>query len=250
MLDGGYLKLIESWGSDERIIESARLSTGRGFVSWDPYRRCKCDLIYFDPVEKCNTCGRTDFENFPHGDLGLLRRLWNKRHLTPFECAGCTLEIQAPIMVAREWFRHRTFSYNEISARYAPIPDNNYIPSVDRLMDISTTNRQAAALDGAIPLTEPNAEAFRAKLAALYAHGEQVYQWALLNGVAKELARLGMPVGRFTRFRVSGNLRNWFQFLDLREPNDAQYEIRVYAHAVRDVIREVFPRVYSVARPT
>ena len=114
LLDHGYLSLVETWGSDERIVEAARMSTGKGFLGW----------------------GTADAP----GDEKLLKFLSDNAHATPFEMAGLIVEVQAPIMVFREWHRHRTQSYNEMSARYTPLPDVNYLPSVER----SSTRRAQA----------------------------------------------------------------------------------------------------------
>src|SRR6185295_451000 len=97
VLDRGYVRLVDVWGSDRTIIEAARMSTGKGFLGWGD-------------------------EGKP-GDEKLLRFLWENKHATPFEMAGATFEIEAPIFVFREWHRHRTQSYNEMSARYTPLPD-------------------------------------------------------------------------------------------------------------------------------
>jgi hypothetical protein len=93
-----YVQAIEGWGRDERIIEAARMSTGKGFQGWDT-------------------------------DAKLLAFLYNNKHATPFEMAGLVIEVKAPIFVFREWHRHRTQSYNEMSARYIPLPDENYVPT-------------------------------------------------------------------------------------------------------------------------
>src|SRR5690606_23323400 len=99
VLDHGYVRLVEAWGSDERIIEAARMSTGKGFLGWGPK------------------------EDGKPGDEKLLRYLWEHKHATPFEMAGLVVEVQAPIFVFREWHRHRTQSFSELSARYVPMPD-------------------------------------------------------------------------------------------------------------------------------
>jgi thymidylate synthase ThyX len=115
ILDHGYVNLVETWGSDERIIEAARMSTDGAFRGWDH-------------------------------DLKLLSYLWKHKHHTPFEMCGLTLEVQAPLFVVREWERHRTQSYNELSGRYTELPDLYYIPSVKRLMNgrQSQVNRQGS----------------------------------------------------------------------------------------------------------
>jgi thymidylate synthase (FAD) len=158
-----------------------------------------------------------------------------------------TIEVQAPIFVFREWMRHRTFSYSEASARYAPLPDLNYIPSVDRLlMGADGTNKQAGAIKGAKVLDESRAMLFRDYLETVYANAEKFYQEALADGVPKELARIVLPVGRYSRMRASGNLRNWLQFLTLRLDTAAQWEIREYAKVVGEMVAQRFPRTWEL----
>jgi len=167
---------------------------------------------------------------------------------TPFEMAGLTIEVQAPIFVFREWHRHRVpFGYNEMSARYTPLPDVNYIPSIERLMVGSDgKNKQAGTIAGAAALCIEDAEEFQERLRGAYADAESTYQWALKAGVPKELARVHLPVGRYSRMRATGNLRGWLGFLALRMAPGAQYEIRVYANAVGQVIAERFPRTWAL----
>ncbi len=224
VLDHGYVDLIESWGSDERIVEAARMSTGKGFLGW----------------------GTPDVP----GDEKLLAFLWTNKHATPFEMAGATIEVQAPIFVFREWHRHRTQSFNEMSARYVPLPDVNYIPSVERLMIGSDgRNRQAGTIAGAAALTPENAESFRRVLAVAYSEAETIYRDALAVGIPKELARVHLPVGRYSRMRASANLRNWLAFLTLRSSAKnpaAQWEIRQFADAVHVALSEAFPRTLAL----
>ena len=221
LLDHGSLELVEHWGSDERIITAARMSTGKGFLGWGTP------------------------EN--PGDEKLLKYLWKNKHATPFEMAGMVVEVQAPIMVFREWHRHRTQSYNEMSARYTPLPDVNYIPSIERLMvNAGMKNKQAGTVVGADVLTEEKARAYQLRLETQYLLDQEMYEWALQVGVPKELARLHLPVGRYSRMRASANLRNWLAFLTLRAAEDAQYEIQVYANAVGELIAEHFPRTWEL----
>ena len=147
----------------------------------------------------------------------------------------------------REWHRHRTQSYNEMSARYTPLPDLNYMPSVERLMvNASTANKQAGTIQGALALTEEQARLFQAALREHYDRSELLYQSALNQGIPKELARVHLPVGRYSRMRASANLRNWLGFLTLRMAPTAQWEIRQYANAVGELIRQHFPRTWEL----
>lgn len=221
VLDSGYVELVEHWGSDQRIIEAARMSTNKGFLGWGD-------------------------EEKP-GDEKLLAYLYNHKHHTPFEMAGAIFEIEAPIMVFREWHRHRTQSYNEMSARYVPIPDENYVPSTERILQVNelTANKQAAG-SSQKHLSTSDAIAWRHDLRDLYAHAERLYQQGLNMGIAKELARLSLPVGRYSRMRASANLRNWLGFLSLRMAPNAQWEIREYAEAVHTLLSEHFNKTMSL----
>lgn len=248
VLDHGYIKLIETWGSDERIIEAARMSTGKGFLGWGPVHTPECaytkaqEYMNENPgnwcTDKCNCVTKP-------GDEKLLKFLYDNHHATPFEMAGMIIEVQAPIFVFREWHRHRTQSYNEMSARYTPLPDLNYIPTVERLMINSKSNKQAGVVPGAQELTEEGAEAFREGLAQSYKASQELYEAALRGGIPKELARVHLPVGRYSRMRASTNLRNWLGFMTLRSTLKnpaAQWEIRQFADVVGDLVGEAFPR--------
>lgn len=213
VLDHGYVALVEAWGSDERIIESARMSTNKGFKGWPE-------------------------------DEKLLAFLWKNGHHSPFEQAGMTIEVQAPIFVFREWHRHRTQSYNELSARYTPLPDVNYLPTVERCIPPQSSNKQAIG-SGRIP-TEIEAHSWLQKALLAYTLSEEAYQEGLKLGIAKEVARIVLPVGRYSRMRSSANLRNWLGFLKLRNHPAAQFEIREYAKVVADLVSKNHPRTYKL----
>lgn len=221
ILDHGYVKLVEHWGSDERIIESARMSVNKGFKRWGN-------------------------EEKP-GDEVLLEYLYTNKHSTPFEMAGATFEIKAPIFVFRQWHRHRTQSYNEMSARYTPLPDENYIPSVERLMiGADKENRQAGTIKDAAVLTEESAALYQQDLAHMYEQQERFYREWLKLGIPKELARLHLPFARYSKMRASANLRNWLGFLTLRMAGDAQWETRQYANVIHEICSGLFPRTVNL----
>ncbi len=169
LLDHGYLKYIDHCGSDEDIDEAARMSTDKGFRSWEPYLECTECGCWWLTTEYC-PCDHSiqDWRKVPRGDVGLLSYLRSNRHTTPFEMGTIIIECQAPIMVFREWHRHRTQSYNELSARYTPLPDMNYIPTIERLMINSKTNKQAGVAKGSYELTEENAKSFQDGLRLIY----------------------------------------------------------------------------------
>lgn len=224
VLDKGYVKFVESWGgglADEAeagIVEAARQSTQGSFRGWDT-------------------------------DQKLLGYLFNSKpqHATPFEFAGMVIEVQAPILVFREWHRHRTQSYNEMSARYAPLPDDYYGVTLERCMlaNSATTNKQAQNATGT-ELTELHAGLWLDAMKAAYAHCEAVYQDGLRAGIPKEVARVVMPVGHYSRMRSSANLRNWLAFMTLRMDPNAQWEIRQFANAVAEIIAAKFPQTYRL----
>jgi len=238
VLDFGYVELIEHWGSDERIIEAARMSTNKGFQGWGGEHKPHCHAETFKYPCDCplDTVG----------DEKLLKFLWDNNHHTPFEMAGLTFEVQAPIFVFREWHRHRTQSYNELSARYTPMPDMNYMPTPERCLLSDPLNKQSTGT-GTV-LTLDSALEWLAELAESYEQSERVYQSGLRRGVPKEIARLPIPVGRYSRMRASANLRNWLQFATLRTGRGAQREIQDYAQAVCKAIEAHFPRTYQLWR--
>lgn len=247
VLDSGYVQLVETWGSDERIIEAARMSTGKGFQGWGVDGCQPCDSSWHDrPMPVCPRCHRPTTKT--KGDEKLLAYLYTHRHMTPFEMCGMIIEVKAPIVVFREWHRHRTQSYNEMSGRYIPLPDENYLPNVLELMPRilgQGTNKQAGAVNNRVPTSNEVAE-WLAKLESAYFHTQHVYRLGLELGIPKEVARLCVPVARYSRMRASANLRNWLHFLSLRMDHNAQWEIRQYANAVGELVRQWFPRTWAL----
>lgn len=276
VLDHGYVEFIEAWGTGHSgrdnvigyphdyevgIIEAARQSTQGSFRGWEP-ATCTCDhtireeeanrrlqklqgvnTMFVEPVtvahrEECASVRQP-------GDARLLSYLYRNKHSTPFEFAGMVLEVQAPIFVFREWHRHRTQSYNEASARYAPLPDLNYVPDVGRLLKSGDNGNRQSSSTGKV-LSEAGADAFALRLKMIYHEAQQLYQNALDIGVPKELARLVLPVGRYSKMRASANLRNWLAFMTLRCDPAAQWEIQQYANAVAKIIQEKFPQTYAL----
>lgn len=236
VLDHGYVEFVEAWGHGDEckydsegplcgnefdyeagIIEAARQSTQGSFRGWGEDQR-------------------------------LLSFLHTNKHATPFEFSGMIIEVQAPIFVLREWHRHRTQSYNEMSARYAPLPDLNYNPTVDRCLaggTHKTSNKQEQSITGR-PLDARDAAKWLEDLENLYRQVQAHYQLGLDIGLPKELARCSMTVARYSRMRAGANLRNWLSFLTLRIDVNAQWEIRQYANAVEDIIKIKFPKTWEL----
>lgn len=248
LLDSGYLKYVEHWGSDASIIEAARMSTNKGFKGWGP--RCdKCDgtSVMNGPVgEPEPWCGDCEAPcEIVSGDEKLLAYLYRNKHSTPFEMAGLTIEVQAPLFVFRQWHRHRTQSYNEMSARYTPLPVEDYVPTVERCIVVNGSNKQAGKDTGRTPTHEEVLQWLQ-ELQDSYDHSQRVYDRGLEIGIPKELARLPVPVARYSRMRASANLRNWLGFLTLRMDSHAQHEIQVFAEAAGSIIAEKFPRTWEL----
>lgn len=247
VLDHGYLKFVDSMGTDEDVVAAARMSTGRGFVSWEQYWRCKkCDAITYPPTTSGLSAGplgcQHDWQDFPRGDLGLLETLWRDGHATPFEMCELVVEVQAPLFVFREWHRHRTQSYNEMSARYAQMPDLHYLPDVSRIQKQSTANKQGSGEAFDTESAEGIQNLFSLEQKGLYDH----YDRLCAVGVAREVARINTPVSRYSRMRAKANLRNWLGFLQLRHHPKAQYEIRVYAEALAGLVAARWPRTWAL----
>ena len=211
VLDHGYVRLIDYMGSDETIIEAARMSTGKGFVDWEH-------------------------------DAGLLEYLWSHRHTTPFEMVELHVEVQAPILVFRQWHRSRTQSYNEFSSRYAQMPDLHYVPDLDRIQAQSKTNKQGSA----DPIDEALAGSIQGRWADEQEEIYDNYDLAIENGVSKEVARLNTPVSRYSKMRAKTDLKNWLGFEDLRIRPGAQWETRQYALALGQIISSLWPRTWAL----
>ena len=258
VLDHGYVHVKTAWGSDEEIIETARMSTDKGFLGWEPGPCPECGGVghVADPrnnigsMAPCFACGGKG--RIP-GDAKLLRHLYEHRHSTPFEFGGLTIEVQAPLMVFREWHRHRTQSYSEMSARYVQMPDLHYVPSIERIIASArkSKNRQASGggvimIPGSTGSEEQQAREIRQLIRSEQERVYSMYEMLLSYGVAKEVARLDTPVSRYSRMRATTDLRNWLAFLTLRMDPHAQFEIRQYAWCVADAIAVHFPRTYEL----
>lgn len=213
VLDHGFVRLVDSMGSDLSVVRAAR-------VSYDAAWRAGEDT---------------------GSDKRLINYLWKNRHTTPFEAVQFTFEIKAPIFVFRQWHRHRTWSYNELSARYRELPEEFYVP---RGIDVgvqSTSSKQAREIEGidSYPTEQRDREVadVRDAMRTQFA----IYRRLLASGWPRELARSVLPVATYSHMFASVNLLNLLKFLTLRCDSHAQYEIRVYADAMRELIRPIVP---------
>ncbi len=206
LLDYGFVRLVDSMGSDLSIARAAR-------VSYDAAWRAGEDQ---------------------GSDRRLINYLWKHRHTTPFEAVTFTFEVKAPIFVFRQWHRHRTFSYNELSARYRELPEEIYMPDFRAQ---SKDSKQGS--DGQID--DADAAGLREVFGQSYRTAFDAYRVALDRGVAREIARSVLPVAIYSHMFCTVNLLNLLKFLTLRCDSHAQYEIRAYAEAMRDLIQPIVP---------
>ncbi len=213
VLDHGFVALIdcmprfapEGKTADFSIVQSARVSYGEG-------------------------------TKHVNEDRGLVRYLLRHRHTTPFEMVEFKFHIAMPIFVARQWIRHRTANVNEYSARYSIVPDRFYRPSVEAVRAQSSSNRQGG--DGLVDAG--TAEEFL----QLLDRAEGLYKDYLgltEKGVAREMARAALPVSVYTEWYWKCDLHNLFHFLSLRMDPHAQYEIRVFADAMYELMKPIVP---------
>ena len=208
ILDKGYLELVEYMGSDEAIVRSARVSYNSDVVP----------------------------ENVKRSSTGLINYLIKNNHNTPLESSVMTFHVKLPIFVARQWMRHRTQSYNELSARYTQLESDYYVPEVEQITTQSTKNRQCKT-----DIENPLANESRTLIINNSEECFKNYQKLLDNKVPRELARLVIPVNTYTRMYTTINLHNCFRFLKERLHPHAQYEIRVYAERVLEHVDELYP---------
>lgn len=210
VLDRGFVRLVDSMGSDLSVVRAAR-------VSYDAAWRAG--------------------EN--HGsDARLISYLWQNGHTTPFEAVTFTFEVKAPIFVFRQWHRHRTWSFNELSARYRELPEEFFVPAPASVGQQAAKNKQGR--DITAQDTAERAEQarwFEESCKASFA----VYKGLLAEGWPRELARAVLPVSTYSHMFATVNLLNLLRFLTLRCDEHAQHEIRVYAAAMRELARTEAP---------
>jgi thymidylate synthase (FAD) len=168
-------------------------------------------------------------------DAKLIHRLDRLRHTSPFEAMVFTFEVRAPIFVFRQWHRHRTQSYSEQSARYSELPELFYVPTVD---DIKTQHATEKQMSGSAHM---EAEMWQSMMEQHCANAFKLYRQMLENGVARETARIVLPLATYSHMFCTVNLHNLFHFIQLRSDEHAQMEIQVYSDAMLELIATVVP---------
>lgn len=206
VLDKGFVRVVETMGGDTSIVQAARVSYGAGTKS-------------------------------VREDKKLIEYLLRNEHLSPFEMAEIKVHVKAPIFVARQWVRHRTASWNEVSARYSEVPDEFYVPAPEAVATQAKTNKQGRGE----PLGPRDTDAARTMIEGGSKRAFNTYKCLLSLGVARELARSVLPVNFYTEWYWKVDLRNLLHFLDLRLDPHAQYEIREYAKALEQIVAAWVP---------
>jgi thymidylate synthase (FAD) len=210
VLSHGYVVLVDYMGTDAAIVQAARVSYGAGTKT-------------------------------VRDDRGLIRYLLRHRHTTPFEMVEFKLLVRLPIYVARQWIRHRTASVNEVSARYSILPDEFDLPPPEEVRRQSARNRQGRG--EALP--PEVVERFRHELTRISGDAYAAYVHALDEGVARETARLVLPLAYYTEWYWKIDLWNLMHFLSLRLDPHAQEEIRLYAAEIATIVEAVCPLAYE-----
>jgi thymidylate synthase (FAD) len=214
VLDHGFVRLIDYMGDDAAICQAARVSYGKGTKS-------------------------------VQNDEGLIRYLMRHWHSTPFEMCEAKFHVKLPVFVARQWIRHRTANVNEYSARYSILDREFYIPSADKLAAQSTINNQGrgerlAPDEAARVLDWLKDDATRA-----YDHYEAMISQEGQQGLARELARMNLPANIYTQWYWKCDLHNLFHFLRLRADAHAQFEIRIYAETMCQIVADWVPAAWA-----
>jgi len=208
VLDHGFVRLVESVGSDLSIVRAARVSYN---ADW--------------------RTGKDEGK-----DSKLIHYLLRNHHTSPFESVVFTFEIKCPIFVARQWHRHRTWAYNEVSARYTELPEEYYIPEPQKITSQSKDNKQMRTEE-----QHPDATYIKDQLELNHSEAFKVYKDLLQVGCPRELARTVLPLATYIRYFGTVNLHNLLHFIRLRNHIHAQYEIRVYAEAIKELISKIVP---------
>lgn len=209
VLDHGFVRVVDYMGNEAAVVQAARVSYGMGLDT-------------------------------PKRDRSLLRYLMRHAHTSPFEMVEIKLHVKLPVFVARQWIRHRTASVNEISGRYTQLPEEFYLPDLDQLMQQSQDNKQGRGER----LSEEDGRDVRNMMEAAGRMDFTRYRGFIsAYDLAKELARINLPLSTYTEFYWKIDLHNLLHFLKLRLHDHAQYEIRAYAQPIWNVVQNWLPNI-------
>jgi len=206
VLDKGFLRLVDFMGGDNAVVQAARVSVGQGFKGEERDRK-------------------------------LVQYLMRNQHMTPFEHAVFKFHIKCPIFVARQWFRHRWGSYNEISGRYTEFKEEFYLPQFYRKQ--VTKNYEFK------PFTDGEIEDLEKSILEFYDRAYALYRDLIEREIARELARIVLPLSLYTQFYWTVNARSLMNFINLRADKHAQWEIRQYALVIARIFKELMPWTFD-----
>ncbi len=210
VLDHGFIRVIDYMGSDSAILQAARVSYGKG-------------------TKQINQ------------DEALIKYLMRHYHTTPFEMCEIKFHVKLPIFVARQWIRHRTANVNEYSARYSILDHEFYIPKPEQVAKQSDNNKQGRGKAFDLNTSKEIIDSLINDSNLAYSH----YKKFIEQGLAREIARTNLTLNYYTQFYWKVDLHNLFHFLKLRIDKHAQYEIRVYAEIMLDIIKKWVPLAHS-----
>ncbi|MFH0952792.1 MAG: FAD-dependent thymidylate synthase [Verrucomicrobiota bacterium] len=211
VLDHGFVRLVDYMGNDRRIVQAARVSYGEGTKTF-------------------------------RDDTILIDYLLRHQHTSPFEHVVLELHCKMPIFVARQWVRHRMARINEISGRYSVMAEEFYVPPESEIKGQSDDNKQGRDEREVPPgLRQKVLDILKRDQGSLYASYEEL----LKDGIARELARINLPLSLYTQWYWQMDLHNLLHFLELRMDKHAQWEIRQYALAIAGIVRAVTPIAYD-----
>lgn len=210
-LDQGFVRLVDVMGNDSSIVQAARVSYGQGTKSL-------------------------------RADRGLIRYLMQHRHTTPFEMVEFKFHCKMPIFIARQWIRHRTANVNEISGRYSVMEDTFWEPTADDMRTQDFANRQGSNDE---TINDSQAAAMAEQFIAEQRQSYKSYEAALEAGVAREVARVNLPLSLYTEWYWKIDLHNLLHFLALRMDAHAQKEIRVFAEAMGHFVKDACPLAWE-----
>jgi thymidylate synthase (FAD) len=219
VLDHGFVRLVRPSGGDIDVVRAAR-------VSFDADWRAGDD---------------------EGSDAKLIRYLLKNHHTSPFEHVVFTFEVKAPIFIFRQWHRHRTWSYSEVSARYTELDEGYYLPDAAIIGQQSKDNKQARDV---LDIEQPYANIARTQIKAHCDYAFGVYRELLRNGVPRELARSVLPVAAYSRMFATVDLHNLMGFLRLRLHSHAQWEIQQYAKAIVALVEPHVPITMAAFKET
>ena len=211
VLDKGFVRLVDYMGGDDRIVQTARVSYGEGTKT-------------------------------VRQDAGLIDYLLRHEHTSPFEHVIFELHCKMPIFVARQWIRHRTARLNEISGRYSVMKDEFYLPPREHISLQSADNKQGRESEAVpVELQDKVLDLLKSDQSSSYAN----YSEIINDGIARELARINLPLSMYTEWYWQMDLKNMLHFLKLRMDSHAQWEIQEYARAIAGIVKAVCPMAYE-----